>query len=144
MLFKLTELLGQVRSECLTCTFRASCCSARLSRAQVLLAFPGSSVRDSTALLTPHSRLIRRSMDILIQNNNKHVPELLQSFNRLMSARNCTDLLTIVLYSITPVGLLVSLLPCTRQCRRSPLTPSPFFLSRTGVRNNKACSECAR
>ena len=24
---------GQVRSECLTCTFRASCCSARLSRA---------------------------------------------------------------------------------------------------------------
>ena len=25
---------GQVRSECLTCTFRASCCSARLSRAQ--------------------------------------------------------------------------------------------------------------
>ena len=28
---------GQVRSECLTCTFRASCCSARLSRAQVKL-----------------------------------------------------------------------------------------------------------
>ena len=26
--------LGPVRSECLTCTFRASCCSARLSRAQ--------------------------------------------------------------------------------------------------------------
>ena len=26
---------GQVRSECLTCTFRASCCSARMSRAQV-------------------------------------------------------------------------------------------------------------
>ena len=25
---------GQVRSECLTCTFRASCCSACLSRAQ--------------------------------------------------------------------------------------------------------------
>ena len=25
---------GQVRSECLACTFRASCCSARLSRAQ--------------------------------------------------------------------------------------------------------------
>ena len=36
---------GQVRSECLTCTFRASCCSARLSRAQVP-AFAGSSVRD--------------------------------------------------------------------------------------------------
>ena len=34
---------GQVRSECLKCTFRASCCSARLSRAQV---FVGSSVRD--------------------------------------------------------------------------------------------------
>ena len=28
-----------------------------------------------------------------------------------------------------PVGLFV--LPCTRQCRRFPLTPSPFFLSRT-------------
>ena len=26
---------GQVRSECLTCTFRTSCCSARLSRARV-------------------------------------------------------------------------------------------------------------
>ena len=36
---------GQVRSECLTCTFRASCCSARLSRAQVP-AFAGSSVWD--------------------------------------------------------------------------------------------------
>ena len=35
----------QVRSECLTCTFRASCCSARLSRAQVP-AFTGSSDRD--------------------------------------------------------------------------------------------------
>ena len=35
----------QVRSECLTCIFRASCCSAHLSRAQVL-AFIGSSVRD--------------------------------------------------------------------------------------------------
>ena len=34
---------GQVRPECLTCTFRASCCSARLSRVQVP---PGSSVRD--------------------------------------------------------------------------------------------------
>ena len=27
--------LFPIRSECLTCTFRASCCSARLSRAQV-------------------------------------------------------------------------------------------------------------
>ena len=36
---------GQVRSECITCTFRASCCSARLSRAQVP-AFADSSVRD--------------------------------------------------------------------------------------------------
>ena len=36
---------GQVRSECLTCTFRASRCSARLSRAQVP-AFAGSSVQD--------------------------------------------------------------------------------------------------
>ena len=36
---------GQVRSECLTCTFRASCCSARLSWAQVPT-FAGSSVRD--------------------------------------------------------------------------------------------------
>ena len=32
---------GQVRSECLTCTFRASCCSARLSRAQVPLSGTG-------------------------------------------------------------------------------------------------------
>ena len=36
---------GKVRSECLTCTFTASCCSARLSRAEVP-AFVGSSVRD--------------------------------------------------------------------------------------------------
>ena len=36
---------GQVRSECLMCRFRASCCSARLSRAQVLT-FAGSSVWD--------------------------------------------------------------------------------------------------
>ena len=36
---------GQVRSECLTCTFRASCCSARLSRAQVPT-FAGSFVQD--------------------------------------------------------------------------------------------------
>ena len=35
----------QIRSEWLTCTFRASCCSARLSRAQVP-PFAGSSVRD--------------------------------------------------------------------------------------------------
>ena len=35
----------KVRSECLTCTFRASCCSARLSRAQVP-AFTDSSVQD--------------------------------------------------------------------------------------------------
>ena len=34
----------QVRSECLTCTYRASCCSVRLSRVQVP-AFVGSSVR---------------------------------------------------------------------------------------------------
>ena len=33
----------QVRSECLTCTFRASCCSARLSQVP---AFTGSSIRD--------------------------------------------------------------------------------------------------
>ena len=37
---KIYLVSGQVRSECLTCTFRASCCSARLSRAQVL-AFAG-------------------------------------------------------------------------------------------------------
>ena len=36
---------GQVRSVCLTCTSRASCCSAHLSRTQVP-AFAGSSVRD--------------------------------------------------------------------------------------------------
>ena len=43
MLFK--NNIGQVRSECLTCTFRASCCSARLSRAHAL-AFAGSSIQD--------------------------------------------------------------------------------------------------
>ena len=42
---------GQVRSECLTCTFTESCCSARLSRAQVR-AFPGSSVRDRKDITT--------------------------------------------------------------------------------------------
>ena len=36
---------GQVRSESLTCTFRTSCCNARLSRVQVP-AFAGSSVRN--------------------------------------------------------------------------------------------------
>ena len=33
------------------------------------------------------------------------------------------------------VGLLV--LPCTRQCRRSPLTPSPLFFSCPGHRNRR-------
>ena len=36
----------QVRSECLSCTFRASCCNARLSRALVPVFFAGYSVRD--------------------------------------------------------------------------------------------------
>ena len=36
-----------VISDCLTCTFRASCCSARLSRTQIL-SFACSSVRDKT------------------------------------------------------------------------------------------------
>ena len=36
---------GQVKSECLTCTFRASCCSARLSLGTGT-AFVGSSIRD--------------------------------------------------------------------------------------------------
>ena len=48
--------LGQVRSECLTCTFRASCCSARLSRAQVP-GFAGSSVRDR-CVKRNHSRAV--------------------------------------------------------------------------------------
>ena len=39
------DCTNQVRSECLTCTFRVSCCSARLSRAQVPV-FAGTSVRD--------------------------------------------------------------------------------------------------
>ena len=39
-----SSVIHQVRSECLTCTFRASCCSARLSRAQVPDS-AGSSVR---------------------------------------------------------------------------------------------------
>ena len=40
-----TNRSGQVRSECLMCTFRASCCNGRLSRAQVPT-FAGSSLRD--------------------------------------------------------------------------------------------------
>ena len=43
--FKIVNSSHQVGLECLTCTFRASCCSARLSRAQVR-AFTGSSVQD--------------------------------------------------------------------------------------------------
>ena len=42
---KLEVRSGQVRSECLRCTFRANCCSVRLSWAQVP-AFAGFSVRD--------------------------------------------------------------------------------------------------
>ena len=42
---KVTKYAGQVKSDCLTCTFRASRCIARLSRAQMLL-FACSSVRD--------------------------------------------------------------------------------------------------
>ena len=48
-------LLSGVRSECLTCAFRASCCSARLSRAQVLtFAFPLSRAQNSRV----HSRVL--------------------------------------------------------------------------------------
>ena len=43
--YSTSHTLSQVRSECLMCTFKASCCSARLSRAQVP-AFACSSVRD--------------------------------------------------------------------------------------------------
>ena len=43
--FTLNCSTGQVSSKNLTCTFRASCCSARLSRAQVS-ALVDSSVRD--------------------------------------------------------------------------------------------------
>ena len=39
--FDYTNKHSQVRSECLTCIFRASCCRARLSRAQVLLSGTG-------------------------------------------------------------------------------------------------------
>ena len=38
---------GQVRSECLTCTFRASCCSARLSRVQLPFHSPGQKKKRS-------------------------------------------------------------------------------------------------
>ena len=37
---------GQVRSECLTCTFRASCCSARLSRTQVPVPLSGAEKKN--------------------------------------------------------------------------------------------------
>ena len=52
---------GQVRSECLTCTFRASCCSARLSRAQVP-AFAVSSVRDRYSSLPDTQTHLYRSL----------------------------------------------------------------------------------
>ena len=54
-------LAGQVRSECLTRTFRASCCSAHLSRAQVPLSGTGKGKkrvregRKETFYLTTHS-----------------------------------------------------------------------------------------
>ena len=50
-------LSGQVRSECLMSTFRASCCSAHLSRAQVS-AFASSSVRDRSKCLFKNILLI--------------------------------------------------------------------------------------
>ena len=50
---------GQVRSECLTCTVRASCCSARLSRAQVPT-FAGSFVRDRNGCSQIHYVLFRK------------------------------------------------------------------------------------
>ena len=52
---------GQVRSESIMCTFRASCCSVCLSRAQVS-AFASSSVRDrifrTDQQLLNHKRLM--------------------------------------------------------------------------------------
>ena len=44
--------IQSVRSECFTCTFRASCCSARLSRPQIPV-FAGSSVRVQESTSSP-------------------------------------------------------------------------------------------
>ena len=60
----------QVRSECLTCTFRTSCCSVHLSRAQVL-AFAGSSVLDRIPLFSP-SFYTCFSLVVLILVENNH------------------------------------------------------------------------
>ena len=50
-IFNDTINTGQLRSECLTCTFRTSCCSARMSRVQVAT-FAGSSVRNRKVINT--------------------------------------------------------------------------------------------
>ena len=41
---------GQVRSECLTCTFKASCCSAHLSLAQVQASLSGTGIEMGEGL----------------------------------------------------------------------------------------------
>ena len=52
--FHRLERSGQVKSECLTCMFRKSCCSARLSRTQIL-AFASFSVHDKKLERTNHN-----------------------------------------------------------------------------------------
>ena len=56
-----------VRSECLTCTFRASCCSARLSRAHVPV-YTGSSVRYR--LVTSHILCFRKKYWLQFYNSH--------------------------------------------------------------------------
>ena len=73
-------LSGQVRSECLTCTFRVSCCSARLSGAQVP-AFASSSVRDRK-LSVGDGKTILRSVD-------KRFSRLLSDFQNLFQTLSC-------------------------------------------------------
>ena len=76
----------QVRSECLTCTFRASCCSACLSRAQVP-AFAGPLSRTGNASMTQNNvilptrpvRGLPLSQDRLIRNHT--IPIILASWN---------------------------------------------------------------
>ena len=64
------------RSECLTCTFSANCCSVRLSRAQVP-AFAGSSVRDMSTTVCmnvcmyAHKRLSSQMSEINVLLSNK-------------------------------------------------------------------------
>ena len=110
---------GQVRSECLTCTFRASCCSARLSGAQEP-AFASSSVWD---------REIKAGGSKGVPPAQAGTRERERDIPNSITPHTTLRLLPI------PVGLLV--LPCNPPVQAPPpLIPSPFFSS-PGQRNRQ-------